>query len=136
MTIVRVPWTAEQVYALDTFQTADYIHPFTCVEDHPGCDRRLIPTQDGWICPHCDYTQDWCHDWMLETWAGPPSVTKDEVDSAAAAFCQTYQELMIPLLGKPTMPSEEAQKLETFEVWRACIRSALAMHKRLLKRQI
>ena len=125
MTIVRVPWTAEQVSALDTFQTADYIHPFTCKEEHPGCDRRLIPTPGGWICPHCDYTQDWCHDWMFETWTEPPGVTNDELKSAMMAFFQTYQ-----------MFSEETIKLRTFEPWRACVRSALAMHKRMLKRQI
>ena len=20
--------------------------------------------QEQWVCPNCDYTQDWCHDWM------------------------------------------------------------------------
>ena len=24
-------------------------------------DRELVATRDGWICPTCDYKQDWCH---------------------------------------------------------------------------
>lgn len=24
-------------------------------------DRELVATRDGWVCPTCDYKQDWCH---------------------------------------------------------------------------
>lgn len=45
-------------------------HPFTCGNrgDHPviaGDRGVLVPTTRGWICPICDYTQDWAHDSML-----------------------------------------------------------------------
>ncbi len=44
-------------------------HPFTCGNrsDHPeiaGDKGILVPTTRGWICPICDYTQDWAHDFM------------------------------------------------------------------------
>ena len=46
-----------------------HMHPFTCGnrDDHPeiaGDHGILIPTTRGWICPICDYTQDWVHDFM------------------------------------------------------------------------
>lgn len=39
-------------------------HPYTCPNrsDHPvlaGDRGVLVPTVRGWICPFCDYTQDW-----------------------------------------------------------------------------
>lgn len=27
-------------------------------------DRELVATINGWICPTCDYTQDWAHEFM------------------------------------------------------------------------
>lgn len=41
-------------------------HPYTCDNrsDHPvvaGDRGVLVPTVRGWICPFCDYTQDWAH---------------------------------------------------------------------------
>lgn len=43
-------------------------HPYTCGNrnkgEHPmvaGDYGVLIPTIYGWICPFCDYTQDWAH---------------------------------------------------------------------------
>jgi len=40
------------------------MHPYTCGNrsDHPevaGDKGVLVPTVRGWICPFCDYTQDW-----------------------------------------------------------------------------
>ena len=45
------------------------MHPFTCGNrsDHPvvaGDKGVLVPTVRGWICPFCDYTQDWAHGFM------------------------------------------------------------------------
>lgn len=54
----------------DTDSTLPYrMHPFTCANrsDHPvvaGDRGVLVPTVRGWICPFCDYTQDWAHDFM------------------------------------------------------------------------
>ena len=46
-------------------------HPFTCENRGDGNHRvilgdlgTLLPTVRGWICPFCDYTQDWAHDFM------------------------------------------------------------------------
>jgi hypothetical protein len=25
----------------------------------------LMATSDGWVCPFCDYRQDWAHDFMF-----------------------------------------------------------------------
>lgn len=43
------------------------MHPFTCpaLNHHEGHPSTLIATQDGWVCPSCDYTQVWAHDFML-----------------------------------------------------------------------
>jgi hypothetical protein len=43
------------------------MHPYTCGNrsDHPdmaGDKGVLVPTVYGWICPFCDYKQDWAHD--------------------------------------------------------------------------
>jgi ssDNA-binding Zn-finger/Zn-ribbon topoisomerase 1 len=73
---IDAPWTDAQVEALNLFQMADYFHPFTCPHDHGDQqDRVLRATPAGWVCPHCDYTQTWAHDFMLETWLGPPDWT-------------------------------------------------------------
>lgn len=69
--LVRAPWTAEQVAALNDWQKNDAVHPFTCANDHGTQeDRELVATTDGWICRHCDYRQDWAHRMMME----PPHV--------------------------------------------------------------
>lgn len=64
---LRAPWSSEQVDALNRFQRRGDIHEFTCPNDHDGADRTLIATKQGWICPHCDYRQDWAHAAMLTT---------------------------------------------------------------------
>ncbi len=45
------------------------MHPFTCANrsNHPfvaGDYGVLVPTVRGWICPFCDYTQNWAHGFM------------------------------------------------------------------------
>ena len=43
------------------------MHPYTCRADrrnHPvvaGDRGVLVPTVRGWICPFCDYKQNWAH---------------------------------------------------------------------------
>lgn len=66
MNKIEPPWTPQYVDALNRFQRAGFVHPFTCVNDHEGADRKLVATKDGWICPHCDYRQTWAHEFMLE----------------------------------------------------------------------
>jgi hypothetical protein len=75
---VCAPWTKEQVAALDRWQRCDWVHPFTC-----GGERRdvahllyaeaaghkdfgvLVATPDGWLCPTCNYRQNWAHEFMF-----------------------------------------------------------------------
>ena len=75
--LIYAPFTHEQVVALNEYQRAGWMHPFTCgiCRDRLGTcnekdewvdDRKLVATINGWICPTCDYTQNWCHDFMLK----------------------------------------------------------------------
>ena len=61
---IYAPWTDEQIIALNAWQNSIWVHPFTCINSHTE-GRNLIATKDGWICPHCDYTQNWAHDFMM-----------------------------------------------------------------------
>lgn len=64
--IIRAPFNPATVVALNKFQRLGFVHPFTC-KNHgdsahrPTEDDALIATVRGWICPFCDYTQDWAH---------------------------------------------------------------------------
>lgn len=62
-------FTPEQVFWLNEGQHNKYRHPFTCGSgnrtEHPDREGILVATIYGWICPYCDYHQDWAHDWML-----------------------------------------------------------------------
>ena len=67
---MTAPFTREQVRRLNTIQARTDLHPFTCGDD--DCRREsngepLIATVRGWICPYCDYTQNWAHDAMPRT---------------------------------------------------------------------
>lgn len=64
--VIYSPWTSEQVDALNRWQRSPYVHPFECVEPHEGHDRALLATTEGWVCPHCNYCQEWAHRSMLE----------------------------------------------------------------------
>jgi hypothetical protein len=61
-------FTPDQVVTLMKHQLEGHMHPYTC--GNRGSKRHreilgdrgvLIPTTKGWICPFCDYTQDWAH---------------------------------------------------------------------------
>lgn len=64
--IVRAPWTDEQVAALELRQDNEMLHEYTC-----ECGHQLIPSNKGWWCEECPYTQDWAHAYDLI----PPNVT-------------------------------------------------------------
>ncbi|EPX83918.1 DNA translocase FtsK [Salipiger mucosus] len=58
----------DAVVTLAESQTAGQFHPYTCANRNDGNHRHmlgdlgaLVPTVRGWICPFCDYTQDWAH---------------------------------------------------------------------------
>lgn len=68
-TLVRAPFTPDQVVSLANWQADDNVHPFTCDNrddevTHPGKLGILLPTVRGWICPFCDYTQNWAYTFM------------------------------------------------------------------------
>lgn len=71
----RAPWTAEQVAALNRWQSTPHVHPFTCPnphEDNDGDGRELTATPAGWVCLHCGYTQNWAHPFMFDDPPPPP----------------------------------------------------------------
>ena len=62
-------WTEEQVKNLKKRQETFTLHPYTC-----DCGENLIPTEEGWVCDKCSYTQYWAHgsdlDGEWEEWFG------------------------------------------------------------------
>lgn len=75
--VTKDVFTPDEVAALAKNQTNEgrgpfeQRHPFTCANRGDGNHRHaygdlgaLVPTVRGWICPFCDYTQDWAHDFM------------------------------------------------------------------------
>lgn len=74
-----MPFTSDQVEILAHNQTCGFVHPFTCANRGDGDHREaygdkgaLIATVRGWICPFCDYTQDWAHGHMMAAKAENP----------------------------------------------------------------
>jgi hypothetical protein len=67
---ITAPFSPEQIKALNYFQWSGVFHPFTCAnqgdEAHNGRQVELVATKAGWICPYCDYTQDWAHALMAD----------------------------------------------------------------------
>lgn len=64
-------FTPEEVISLNAYQKSGAFHPFTCGgnrtdEKHLDGEGLLVATEDGWICPYCDYKQDWAIDWMKD----------------------------------------------------------------------
>lgn len=56
----RAPWTAQQVANLKRWQACEWVHPYICPSpQHPG--HVLTPTEEGWHCSRCEYTQSWAH---------------------------------------------------------------------------
>lgn len=60
---IYAPFTDEQVQKLNEFQKSRKMHPYTCMGEF--CDRSktenegiLIATNQGWICPCGQYTQN------------------------------------------------------------------------------
>lgn len=54
-------------YQFGPWEKGHFFHPYTCENrdrNHPkmaGDKGILVPTVRGWICPFCDYTQEWAH---------------------------------------------------------------------------
>jgi hypothetical protein len=72
MAVIKAPFTLEEVEALNRWQRDGRNHPLTCGgnrkdQHHLDGEGVLVATTAGWVCPYCDYRQDWAHDFM----AGP-----------------------------------------------------------------
>jgi len=73
--LLRAPWAPQVVAALNRYQHAQVFIPYTCGGQRGdgahaaharayGQDMGLLQaTPDGWVCPVCDYRQDWAHVW-------------------------------------------------------------------------
>lgn len=75
MNVTRVPWGPDQVDSLNAYQAEAPMHPFTCInrgdDGHPF-EGLLLATPSGWVCPDCDYRQDWAHAFMADwSWRAP-----------------------------------------------------------------
>jgi hypothetical protein len=66
VSVIRAPFSPQQVAALNRWQVDGRFHPFTCGDDGHEANVRLIACVDGWRCAVqlCGYTQDWAHDFM------------------------------------------------------------------------
>jgi len=80
--LIRAPFTPEQVTRLNRFQGAGVMHPFTC---GAGDGQSLVATEAGWVCPVCDYTQDWAHAFMAGT--DPVAVITDPPPTITCPRC-------------------------------------------------
>lgn len=59
------PWTPEQMRALAMWQYGGEFHPYTCPNRNDGehlDESVLMPSEHGWMCAWCDYTQTWALD--------------------------------------------------------------------------
>ena len=70
MSKIEAPFANQTVTALNQSQVGVgkgmIIHPFTCANrgdgnhgNEGGDTGVLIATEAGWVCPHCDYVQNW-----------------------------------------------------------------------------
>lgn len=62
--VTRAPWTPEFVERMRLLQLRDDLHGYTCGNRGDGNhanDGLLVPTEAGWHCLYCSYTQNWAH---------------------------------------------------------------------------
>lgn len=85
---IRAPFTTEQADALNRYQKAGRMHPFTCPREHPSQAVLLAVHGAGWVCG-CGYTQDWAHGFMLDEEMGRPY--SREVVPRSFELGETYQ---------------------------------------------
>jgi hypothetical protein len=75
--LIEAPFVGAAVKNLNAFQThtsGGFVgHPYTCANrgdgqhgEEGGDTGVLIATAEGWVCPHCDYTQFSAHPMMAQ----------------------------------------------------------------------
>lgn len=57
---VYAPWTGEQVISINYYQSYTAFIPKRCPTQHYSRFPALVATPDGYICPLCDFKQNWC----------------------------------------------------------------------------
>lgn len=70
LSALKAPWSSEVIQNPAQIQSGErYGHPYNCINRGDrkhrdnGNDRGcLVPTSQEWICPDCEYTQDWAHE--------------------------------------------------------------------------
>ena len=84
MTSVYAPFTEDQIASLNEYQKSGVFNEFTCGNDNCPGKRHIsynpkyrppepAPTGDtlvayelGWLCPSCNYTQNWGWKFMAD----------------------------------------------------------------------
>lgn len=65
MSIIKAPWSDEQVTSLNAYQNCNEWHPFTGTRKPNGDETPLIATPSGWVEEeNGPIIQDWAHSWM------------------------------------------------------------------------
>jgi hypothetical protein len=81
--VIKAPWTPEQVDGLNRYQSLrGFYHPYTCGSgrrtdaQHTDGEGVLKATPDGWVCPYCNYKQNWANAGMVVTEEQAESIAK------------------------------------------------------------
>lgn len=76
--VINAPWSVEQVANLSEYQSAGFMHPYTCGE----CGENLVAGSDGWSCPNDTYTQRWAHGFTADReWLDSMRVMMDRLNA-------------------------------------------------------
>lgn len=112
MSKIHAPFSIPIAVALNQAQTGVgngmMIHPFTCAYrndghhgDEGGDTGVLIATPSGWVCPHCDYTQEWAYSAMAA----------DAPDQAVNRLLRHRYKTMLPTVLKTIEAYQELQSI-------------------------
>lgn len=114
---LEAPFENDAVFNLNTFQThtsGGFVgHPYTCANRSDGMHGEeggdlgvLIATTDGWVCPHCSYTQKSAHPMMAKR-ATPVAhrffgaLTHDQLRDTVSRRIEAYTRLCQEKPGAP-----------------------------------
>lgn len=97
-------FTPDEVHSLNEYQNSGFAHPFTCGSghrtEHPDGEGILVATTQGWVCPYCDYRQDWAHVSMKNgAWKRTTTYAiSHDLRRLAALRLEFYDELLAAVL--------------------------------------